>query len=57
MKKDSIANTLPEPEFDIKPTVFSVSFHIRNNNKAPFESKIYSANCSGINDGLNNGIT
>jgi ATP-dependent DNA helicase RecG len=34
MKKGCIADNLPEPKFEIKPTVFSISFQIRNNNKA-----------------------
>jgi ATP-dependent DNA helicase RecG len=47
---------LPVPEFRITPTEFMVCFHIRNNNKAIAERKIYSANGSGINSGIKNGI-
>jgi ATP-dependent DNA helicase RecG len=34
MRSGCIADNLSEPEFLIRPTVFSVCFHIRNNNKA-----------------------
>jgi len=34
MKKGCIADNLPEPEFTILPTTFSICFHIRNNNNA-----------------------
>ena len=33
MRSGCVADGLPEPEFDIRPTIFSVCFHIRNNNE------------------------
>jgi ATP-dependent DNA helicase RecG len=53
MKKGCIADNLPEPEFKINPMMFSICFHIRNNNKLIENQKIYSANGNGINDGIN----
>jgi ATP-dependent DNA helicase RecG len=52
MKNGCRADNLPEPEFEITATAFSISFQIRNNNKAVSKSKIYSANGSGINSGI-----
>jgi predicted HTH transcriptional regulator len=34
MKKGCADDGLPVPEFEIAPSMFSVCFHIRNNNKA-----------------------
>ena len=34
MKNGCAADGLPEPEFDITPTIFSITFRIRNNNGA-----------------------
>jgi ATP-dependent DNA helicase RecG len=53
MKKGCIDDNLQEPKFDISPSIFSICFHIRNNNKSSAESRIYSANGSGINSGIN----
>jgi len=54
MKTGCVADGLPEPEFDVRPTDFSICFRIRNNNKALKDSKIYSAEGGGINSGINN---
>jgi len=51
-----VDDNLPVPEFRITPTEFMVCFHIRNNNKAIEERKIYSADGSGINDGIKSGL-
>jgi ATP-dependent DNA helicase RecG len=56
MKKGCVADGLQAPEFDITASVFSICFHIRNNNKAIAEREIYSANNGGINCGINCGI-
>jgi ATP-dependent DNA helicase RecG len=53
MEMGCAADDLPEPEFGVRPTGFSICFHIRNNDKAMTEDKIYSANGSGINSGIN----
>ena len=51
IKVACIADELPEPEFHITTTSFSVCFHIRNNNKAIAERSIYYANGNGIKNG------
>jgi ATP-dependent DNA helicase RecG len=56
MKRGCIDDNLPEPEFDISPSMFSICFHIRNNNTASAESQIYSANNGEMNGGINSGI-
>ena len=56
IKAACVADGLPEPEFRITAISFSVCFHIRNNNKAIADRSIYSANGSGINSGIKNGI-
>ena len=48
MKNGCVANGLPEPEFTILPNVFSICFHIRNNNKAAKNEQGF-----GLNFGLN----
>ena len=53
MKKGCIDDNLPEPEFKIMPTMFSICFRIRNNNEALANQKIYSADINGINGGIN----
>ena len=53
MKRGCVVDGLSEPEFEVTPTMFSICFRIRNNNKAIEERKIYSANGSGINSGIN----
>ncbi|MCL2295348.1 MAG: putative DNA binding domain-containing protein [Spirochaetes bacterium] len=47
MKSGCIADNLPEPEFDILATMFSICFHIRNNNKRE------EALDGGVNGGVN----
>jgi len=44
MKKGCAADGLPEPEFEITSTMFSICFKIRNNNKAISERGVYIAN-------------
>jgi predicted HTH transcriptional regulator len=34
MKNGCLADGLPEPELEVEPRIFSVCFHIRDNNKA-----------------------
>lgn len=53
MKNGCAADNLPEPEFTILPNVFSISFHIRNNNKTQGVNHHESV---GINVGLSVGI-
>jgi ATP-dependent DNA helicase RecG len=53
MKKGCVVDNLPEPEFDISPSMFSICFNIRNNNTASAGPQIYSADKSGINSGIN----
>jgi ATP-dependent DNA helicase RecG len=43
MRKGCIADNLPEPEFKILPTIFSITFQIRNNNKIA-QNKSYENN-------------
>jgi len=59
MKNGCIADGLPEPEFTIQPNVFSICFHIRNNNKTANSDEIISDNQGdyfGINFGINFGL-
>jgi len=55
MKTGCVADNLPEPEFHIQPTDFSICFHIRDNDITLTEGEIYSAESSGIS-GINSGI-
>jgi ATP-dependent DNA helicase RecG len=48
MKKGCLADRLPEPEFDIKPTMFAICFHIRKDNGT--KQSVYSD--SGIGDSI-----
>ena len=48
MKKGCLSDNLPEPEFNILPNVFSISFRTRNNN----QSDDFGVNF-GVNFGLN----
>jgi len=54
MKNGCIADGLPEPQFEVSSTTFSICFRIRNNNEAL--GKTYSANGKGINGIINSGI-
>ena len=59
MKNGCIADGLPKPEFTILPNVFSICFHIRNNNKAANSNERKSDNQDvdfGINFGINFGL-
>jgi ATP-dependent DNA helicase RecG len=47
MKKGCLADNLPEPEFTIFPTIFSICFQIRNNNKT---KPVNTENDFGINE-------
>jgi ATP-dependent DNA helicase RecG len=51
MKNGCAADKLPEPDFKILPTTFSILFRIRNNNKMPKGHK--RKNSVGINVGIN----
>ena len=42
MKEGCVADGLPEPEFEIAPSMFSICFRIRNNNKAIAERSVSS---------------
>jgi len=56
MKNGFIADGLPEPEFTVLPNMFSICFHIRNNNKKEKSDERKSDNQGddfGINFGLN----
>ena len=53
MKNGCAADGLPEPEFEITSTMFSITFRIRNNNNSIEERKIYSTKPGGINGGIN----
>jgi ATP-dependent DNA helicase RecG len=57
MQKACVKDSLPEPEFKITPTVFSICFHIHcNNNKANVEEEIDSQDNFGTNFGISFGI-
>jgi len=51
MKNGCVADNLPEPEFIIQSSIFSVCFHIRNNNRT--ERNGNHENNFGINFGIN----
>jgi ATP-dependent DNA helicase RecG len=51
MKNGCIADNLPEPEFKILPSVFSICFHIRNNNQTEGDSR--KGDDGGVNGGVN----
>lgn len=53
MKKGCLADGLPEPEFDIAPTTFSVCFHIRSNAKAHDEHGVDDGQGVGVSVGVN----
>ena len=54
MRSGCIADGLPEPEFRIRPTEFTIIFHIRNNNE---HKKGHNRNDDfGTNFGVNFGI-
>jgi len=53
MKSGCIADDLPEPEFDILPTMFSICFYIRNNN---IEENTIGRNSISLNGGVNGGV-
>lgn len=53
MKSGCFTDHLPEPEFTILPNVFSICFHIRNNNKT---SNSENEKGFGISFGMNFGI-
>jgi ATP-dependent DNA helicase RecG len=51
MKNGCIADSLPEPDFKVLPTTFSVCFHIRNNNKVT-EGKVVEEGINVISIGI-----
>ena len=54
MRSGCVADGLPEPEFDIRPTMFTIRFHIRNNNQP--RSGNDRNDDFGVNFGANFGI-
>jgi predicted HTH transcriptional regulator len=57
MRKGCIKDNLPEPEFEISQSIFSICFHIRNNNKTISELYNSSAKVSTINSTINSTIS
>jgi ATP-dependent DNA helicase RecG len=55
MKKGCLADNLPEPEFKILPNMFSICFHIRNNNGTRVGEDDGCVN-GGVNVGIDVGI-
>jgi ATP-dependent DNA helicase RecG len=55
MKNGCIADGLPEPEFEISPTMFSICFRIRNNHPESGVNHNYDSNV-GLNVGINVGL-
>ena len=53
MRNGCRTDGLPEPEFDIQPSVFSITFRIRNNNKGDIIGNDMVAMDGGVNGGVN----
>ena len=56
MIKGCLADGLPEPEFDIQPSMFSITFRIRNNDAEAIATSENGGLNFGVNGGLNFGV-